>query len=738
MKNLHSLIVCSGLVPLTISLAAQANDTTWSVSQTDFGGVGLLQVPSGRMADEGEFSLGVNVNRDYHHLSASIQLFSWLETTIRYTQVPDMYFSGDKNYSGDTLYTDKGIDFKLRLLNESYWLPETSIGVRDFGGTGLFDGEYLAATKRVGAFDFTLGLGWGYLGQSGNVNNPFCSADDYFCQRYDDVAGKGGSVDYKRWFTGPSALFGGIEYQTPYAPLRLKLEYDGNDYSQDFPVVRGSKSMTQHTPWNFGVSYRLGDWGDAKVSYQRGDTLTLGLNFATNFNQVSAIWRDEPKPALRPSSQTPDGDWPKATRELSNNAGYRQSRLTADAGTVTLTGEQKKYRDRSEAIERAALILDQHAGNDIETFRITETRDGLTLTQTDIDRASFVSAAGRHSIDEKIADSYQVTNPGPTPESVDASTEKRWNYGFEPVLKQSVGGPESFYLYSFGINGTSNVWLTDHIELGGSIYLNLFDNYDKFNYVENSPHVRNYATPRVRTMFRAYVHDNTVRMNHLQLTWFEQPADNLYSQVYAGYLEMMFAGVGGELLYRPLNQNWAIGIDANLVSQRDPNSWFGVYQDDYFFYDESSCSEPIPRCQAYVLSKGTTGHVTGYYMPQWDWLRDTLFKVSAGQFLGGDKGARVDFSKQFKSGVTVGAFATFTNLTAEEYGEGSFNKGFYVSIPMDIVTIKPSTSRATIAWQPITRDGGQMLSKRHNLFEKTDARFPWYQRPSTVETASSD
>ena len=234
-------------------------------------------------------------------------------------------------------------------------------------------------------------------------------------------------------------------------------------------------------------------------------------------------------------------------------------------------------------------------------------------------------------------------------------------------------------------------------------------------------------------MFRAYVHDNPVRLDHLQLTWFEQPFEEVYTQVYGGYLEMMFAGVGGEVLYRPMNTNWAVGFDANLVSQRDPDSWFGTYSEDYFFYDEAACNDPTPSCQAYVLSQGTTGHVTGYYMPNWDFLRDTLFKVSAGKFLGGDIGARFDFSKQFKSGVIVGAYATFTDLTAEEYGEGSYNKGFYISIPLDIMTRKPSTGRAKISWEPITRDGGQMLNKQYNLFDKTDVRSQWYQRPSTVE-----
>jgi hypothetical protein len=93
------------------------------------------------------------------HCSAYTQLLPWLESTIRYTLVQDLFYSDDPSFSGDTKYADKGIDFKIRQLEESYWLPETAIDVRDFGGTGLFDGEFIAASKHAGLFDFTVGVG---------------------------------------------------------------------------------------------------------------------------------------------------------------------------------------------------------------------------------------------------------------------------------------------------------------------------------------------------------------------------------------------------------------------------------------------------------------------------------------------------------------------------------------------------------------------------------------------------
>ncbi|MCZ5653049.1 YjbH domain-containing protein [Escherichia coli] len=86
---------------------------------------------------------------------------------------------------------------------------------------------------KPGAVRFTLGLGWGYLGTSGNVKNPLCSASDKYCYR-DNSYKQAGSIDGSQMFHGPASLFGGVEYQTPWQPLRLKLEYEGNNYQQDF------------------------------------------------------------------------------------------------------------------------------------------------------------------------------------------------------------------------------------------------------------------------------------------------------------------------------------------------------------------------------------------------------------------------------------------------------------------------------------------------------------------------
>lgn len=709
------------------------DDTEYRTSQMNFGGVGLMQMPTGRMAPEGEFNFSASFNNEYHFYNVSLQVMPWLETTIRYTQVQDLLYSGgadqdcsQNSFSGCTKYTDKGIDFKLRLIEEGYYLPEVSVGVRDFGGTGLFDGEFVAATKRFGPVDFTLGMAWGYMGTSGNFTNPLCKVSDKYCERPSDFKGNGGSVDFERWFKGDAAIYGGFEYQTPYKPLTLKLEYDGNDYSQDFPVVRGGVDMTQHTPWNVGAVYRFTDWGSAKVSYERGDTLTLGFDLSTNFNEMYSVWRDTETAELRPSDveTVDDIDMAALAEELETVAGYEQAQILVDDNSIVVKGTQVKYRDRDIALERGATVIANAVPSYIDTYKIIENDKSMELTETTVDAQAFKAAANNHYLNAQTSDATNTHELERKKSVIYHDGRERFDVSISPNLAQSFGSAENFYLYSLGLYTNASFWALNNVELSGSLYVNLVDNYDKFNY--EIPSDGTDQTPRVRTLFRSYV-DDPVRLDRLQLTWFEDYGSGVYTQAYGGYLESMFAGVGGEILYRPFNQNWAIGADMTAISQRDPESWFGTFDDEIQV-------NPDDSSRTYkVIDKGTTGFITGYYTPQWDFLSDTLLKVGVGKFLAGDIGTRVDFSKQFKSGVIAGAFVSLTDMTTEEYGEGSYTKGFYVSIPFDLVTVKPSSSRAGFTWLPITRDGGQVLNKQYNLFDQTDARSPWFQRPSSVK-----
>lgn len=67
----------------------------------------------------------------------------------------------------------------------------------------------------------------------------------------------------------------------------------------------------------------------------------------------------------------------------------------------------------------------------------------------------------------------------------------------------------------------------------------------------------------------------------------------------------------------------------------------------------------------------------------------------------------------------MGAFATKTNVSAAQFGEGSFDKGIYVKIPFDAFLIRSSPTIGSFSYHPLSRDGGAMLSRQFPLSDLT-------------------
>ena len=100
--------------------------------------------------------------------------------------------------------------------------------------------------------------------------------------------------------------------------------------------------------------------------------------------------------------------------------------------------------------------------------------------------------------------------------------------------------------------------------------------------------------------------------------------------------------------------------------------------------------------------------------------QEFLFKLIGGKFLAGDSGITFDASRRFKSGAQIGAFFTITDISEEEFGEGSFDKGFYINFPLEAFSRKYSRDLSGFTLRPLTRDGGAKLIVGHELYGITD------------------
>ncbi len=100
---------------------------------------------------------------------------------------------------------------------------------------GIFAGEYFVANKRANDFDWSLGLGWGSLGSRGTFANPLSFISSKFNTRGNVIGTNTGNLGISDFFRGRTALSGGVQYQTPWAPLILKAELEGNSYQVSNP-----------------------------------------------------------------------------------------------------------------------------------------------------------------------------------------------------------------------------------------------------------------------------------------------------------------------------------------------------------------------------------------------------------------------------------------------------------------------------------------------------------------------
>jgi len=665
-----------------------------AVTASDWGEIGLLQTPSARMAPAGSLRTTFNGVWPYTNLNVMLQPLDWMETGFRYTDVANQLYGPD--IAGTQSYKDKSIDVKFRIWEESTWAPQVAVGARDIGGTGLFSSEYLVANKRWGNWDASLGLGWGYLGKRGNVSNPLGLLGSQFNTRPGADTGQGGTVSGNTMFRGAASVFGGVQWNTPLEGLILKAELDGNNYQNEpFGTVLPASS-----PFNWGAVYRYSPNADFSIAWERGERVSFGMTLHADLPKLEVPKALDPAvprvqalaPITMAPSELPPQAWEALSKEVEKVTDWKVTALDNLGNTLTLTVEADQALFVKDRVERAIKVLHANTPASMQRYVLVVQERGLPMATVDVDRAEWVAHRTRAQAPSLTLAAQRVYpgnasglgNAGSTYQKPqEAGFTVRWG----PSYSQILGGPDGFLLYQLGLaagfekNFGASTWLS------GTLNMRAIDNYDGFKYDAPS------SLPRVRTYAREYVSSARVTLPVLQLTHVAELGRGQYASVYGGMLEEMYGGVGAEWLYRPWRSRLAFGVDVNQVRQRD-------FSQNFQFRD-------------YQIS---TGHATAYWDTGWN---DVQVKLSVGQYLAGDRGATMDVSRVFANGTAIGAWATKTNVSAEQFGEGSFDKGVYVKIPFDAITPKSSTGVANVVWNPLTRDGGARLNRQVSLFDLT-------------------
>lgn len=668
------------LAPCLFLCCAQA---ALAAPPSQSGQSGFIQMPSGRINEDGTMQMGFSYEPLYQALWGNVAMLPWLELSGRFTRIKDISGGLGERY-GD--YKDKAFDAKLLLLREQDGLPSIVFGAQDYLGTGLFPSHYVAAAKRFDAFDVTVGYGSGRL----------------------------------------DGLFGGVRYDVPRVEgLSLVAEYNAYDYTQDFAADR-SGAAERDKGVGVGIEYQWG-WLGSQLSWQ-DDRWGASAWLSVPLQAPDFIPKmDEPHPYTELHDRGNDEEWAR-------DGGYQQRLLIAlrDQGysaigidyaekTLRLRLGNSRIAHPARAVGRAARTALALGPLQMEQLQIVYTQADLPVVTFRFDDVSSLNAWYQGLINwPEVTRSVQVDYATPT-DGAGYFDTRELLAGLQqgPAVKArrdsqsghllALEGRQSGWYdvvavaprIGFFFNDPSGLvhydvnlemawakqfragWLVD-----AALMWTMITDMDEVNTRSNS------RLPHVRSDITLYRQGSDFKLARAMVNKLVQLDERLYLRAGGGLYEEMFGGAGVQGLYIWDGSHVALDVAIDALQQRDYSGSFG-------FLDYKTVTA-IGSLHV-RLPMGVTTVLRG------------------GRFLAGDEGVRLEFRRRFRSGYEIGAWISHTNgndITSPGSPSDPYqDKGVYFSVPLSTLLTSDTSAEGSYRLRPWTRDGGQMVSPALDLYE---------------------
>jgi hypothetical protein len=636
----------NSLVLATLLFTKQVYGDSFEYSvYNNYGVVGLIHTPTARSYDEGVHGITIYNGTPNQTVTLSANPFDWLEASFFYTNVEDRPYCYD--FTSDICFQDfkdKGFNIKLRLKEQGK-LPAIAIGLNDFAGTGIYSSEYIVGSYGINRTDFHFGLGFGLLnGSDLSFRNPLSYISDKFNDRPTSTAGEGGSFQPSRYFSGETASPFFGVSHALNNKLLLKAEYDSSVRPGLVPFRRPKNDFS------FGADYLINDNLSIGVSYERGDYASL--KFVYKNNPVQTFQSSQ---YARGDRRRGDNKYTQLINNLEAN-GIGVKKLTENANSIGLQLTQIVHPNLAIVQD----IINQSA------------RDaGITKEiKKDIEIANLLAVS-------ELDDAYTRT----AQTIYERRSVKRFGTNTRLQFRPFLASRESFFRGALLVENDSEFIIRKNLFFNTNLKYSLWDNFE----ILYIPPVDTFPA-QVRSDVKQYLktmNDGGILIGRAQLDYHITPAINHHIMMSAGIFEDMFSGAGMEYLYFKPNTNYSFGIDVFKVRKRDYSWRFG-----HLDYENT-----MATANFYYRNYGTI---------PFD------MRVSAGEYLAGDVGYTLEFSRSFYNGVHFGVFATFTDVTTKQFGEGSFDKGIFWHVPI-------YGNLINYTWRPLTKDPGAKLNRRHTL-----------------------
>jgi hypothetical protein len=650
-----------------------------------FGMPGLINMPTAGVKPDGQLSVSTAFLDGVRKNTISFQITPRLTGAFRYSII-------DSWRGGSELF-DRSFDLQYRLIDEGRIRPEISVGLRDFIGTGVFSSEYIVASKRLSQnLAVSGGIGWGSLARSNSFENPLSVLGDRFSTR-PSFTGLGGEVNTGQWFRGPSAVFAGVNWR---ASNRLTLLAE---YASDNVAELSDEDPTEKNSFNFGLLYAARPGVTFGMNYLKGEELGFTAQFSLNPRNPPAGGDASPAPTPFYIRSDAAESWSGFTQASAMSEGLRKEALKEALAQEGLILEQISFSQRSvsvrirntrfdavsQAIGRAARVLSWTMPHHIEQFHIEPVENGVAMSKATLQRSELERLEYKHT---SIEDSLLTAEIGSSDSHISKEEVEyeRFMWGVSPFLGLALFDPDNPLRADLGVQADARLELMESLSVSGVVRAKLIGNRNESVRASTS------ILPHVRSDQPLYDRGADIWLERLTVDHFGKLGPDIYTRLSFGYLEEMFGGVSAEALWKPVSSRLGLGIELNYAMQRNTDKLLGF---DEYNYDVA------------------TGHLSAYYA----FSNGFDLQLDVGRYLAGDWGTTISVDRRFRNGWSVGAFATLTDVSFEDFGEGSFDKGIRITVPVSWFLGKPHRSSVNQTIRSVQRDGGARLNLHNRLYD---------------------
>jgi hypothetical protein len=525
------------------------------------------------------------------------------------------------------------------------------------------------ASKQIYPFDFTIGLGNGRFGK-----RPLQASDEGIKAEI--------FTDPKQWLKD-SQIFWGIQF-SPSDKYSFMMEYSPIKFEKQIydPVQKKYFNSPVPSKLNFGLRWKPLKWAEVDATYQRGEQFGINLSTVFEIGQPFIPIYDQ-----QYSEKASDKGYPVETRLINAlfASGFSNIQIKVNVNDIWIEAQNNKYFYVTKAVEVILKVINEIAPAHIENIHIIMNSNGIPLFEFSAIRADIRDwQAEKLTTNEFIYLSKFDSSVADGPDTRILHHDF-FDYGIKPSLESYLNDPSGFFKYRFGLAawGSYHPWK-------GSTFLAQPEWYPFNNISSETPPL----IDPVRSDIVLYKEKN-ITLARLMFDQVYKASDEFYGRITAGYLELQYAGLYGEVAKSLMKGRILLGLGGSAVRKRDPDNPFKLSDDYTQIYKTAFLNSRLN-------------------IPEYELALD----VKAGRFLGGDKGARFSVSK-FINGVTISAWYSVTDTSGfkDPENRGYHDKGIAIVIPIRLFKGTDSKTSYSYVLSPWTRDVAQDVNQYESLFD---------------------